>query len=200
MRITAMMTIAALMGASGWAGESRTAAGPKVLVCMTLDQHPTESYQAQGIATRMFADIGVQVEWRTNRHSCPANGAIVIKLTEDTPHSYLPRALAFALPYERVHIRVFYDRINKAVQPPVVPCLLAHVLVHEITHILEGIDRHSDTGVMKAYWSETDYVSMAWKPLAFAERDVLLIHRGLEARAARVAAGDVPTPMTAATQ
>jgi hypothetical protein len=54
--------------------------------------------------------------------------------------------------------------------------------------------------VMKEYWSDADYVSMAWKPLAFAEKDVLLIHRGLEARAAKMAAGDHPTPATAATQ
>jgi hypothetical protein len=34
--------------------------------------------------------------------------------------------------------------------------VLAHVLVHEITHILQGIDRHSESGVMK---SPGDYVS-----------------------------------------
>jgi hypothetical protein len=28
--------------------------------------------------------------------------------------------------------------------------LLAHVMAHEITHVLEGIDRHSSEGVMKA--------------------------------------------------
>ena len=90
MRITAMMTMAVLAGASGWAGESRTAAEPKVTACITLEQHQVESKQAQGIATKMFADIGVQVEWRTNKKSCAANGVIVIKLTEHTPRGYRP--------------------------------------------------------------------------------------------------------------
>jgi hypothetical protein len=159
-----------------------------------LGLHSGESYRAQGIATKMFADVGVQVEWRTNGPSCKANGVIVIKLTEDTPRGYRPDALAFALPYERVHIQVFYDRIKESAKLPTVPCLLAHVLVHEITHILEGTDRHSASGVMKALWSREDFGAMAWKPLVFAEEDVDLIHRGLEGRRTAKLATVDPTP------
>jgi hypothetical protein len=64
---------------------------------------------------------------------------------------------------------------------------LAHVLAHEITHILQGVSRHSESGVMKATWDQRDFEKMAWKPLTFTERDVMLIHFGLEARAARKA-------------
>ena len=39
--------------------------------------------------------------------------------------------------------------------------LLAHVLVHEITHVLEGVDRHTGQGVMKARWTEDDLALMA---------------------------------------
>jgi hypothetical protein len=197
MRITAMTTMALLAGASGWAGESRTTAQTKVTVCMTFEQHLVESYQAREIATQMFADIDVQVEWRTKTHSCPANGAIVINLAEDTPVSYHPGAFAFALPYEGVHIQVFYDRIRKAAKPPMVPCLLAHVLAHEITHLLEGIDRHSERGVMKAHWSRDDTLEMAWKPLAFTEEDKYLIHRGLKVRTAKLAGVDPTAGMVA---
>jgi hypothetical protein len=78
-----------------------------------------------------------------------------------------------------------------------VPCLLAHVLVHEITHLLEGIDRHSESGVMKAHWSSDDTLEMAWKPLAFTEEDKYLIHRGLKLRAAELAAVDPTAGMVA---
>lgn len=67
-------------------------------------------------------------------------------------------------------------------QPPVVPYLLAHVLAHEIAHIIEGTNRHSDGGVMKAHWDLIDLHQMYRKPLPFTEFDVVLIHKGLEAR------------------
>jgi hypothetical protein len=184
MRILGVTTMAVLVGASCWAGESQTVEESKVTVCMTWEQHSVESRQAQEIATKMFADIGVQVEWRADRNSCAANGAIVIRLTEDTPRNYHPGAFAFAQPYEGVHIKVFFDRIRESVKPPTVRCFLAHVLAHEITHILEGINRHSENGVMKAHWSHEDISAMSWKPLSFAEKDVELIRRGLEARRA----------------
>ena len=60
---------------------------------------------------------------------------------------------------------------------------LAHVLVHEITHILQASDRHSDSGVMKARWIAQDYEAMARKPLRFTSEDLDLIHRGAAARA-----------------
>ena len=65
--------------------------------------------------------------------------------------------------------------------------MLAHVLAHEITHILQGIKRHSKTGVMKAKWSYEDIRKMTWKPLPFAEEDIRLIHLGMEAWAIRSA-------------
>ena len=59
--------------------------------------------------------------------------------------------LAYALPYEGTHIVILFDRVRK-MQPNYVPAVLAHVLVHEVTHILQGIQRHSESGVMKAHW------------------------------------------------
>jgi hypothetical protein len=63
--------------------------------------------------------------------------------------------------------------------------VLGHVIAHEVTHILQGVLRHSESGVMKARWSNADYQEMTWKPLRFTDEDVVLIHRGLKARVAR---------------
>jgi hypothetical protein len=57
--------------------------------------------------------------------------------------------------------------------------LLAHVMVHEIAHILQGVYRHSDNGVMKAVWTGQDYSQMRVGALPFAPEDVELIHLGL---------------------
>ena len=92
----------------------------------------------------------------------------------------MPGAMAYALPYEGTHIVVFYDRVTK--KPGNVSILLGHVIAHEVTHILQGVARHSESGVMKANWTGADYQQMSREPLQFTDHDVLLIHRGLKAR------------------
>jgi hypothetical protein len=81
-----------------------------------------------------------------------------------------------AQPYDRAAIQVFYDRIQYAKAPGRV---LAHVLVHEITHVLQGIARHSSTGIMKASWDRDDFDRMRYTTLPFTEEDIALIRRGL---------------------
>jgi hypothetical protein len=133
------------------------------------------------LASKMFAKIGVETEW-PQRDSCLQSGVIVVTLSYQTPAYEYPDVWAYARPYEGTHIVVFWDRIQHKVPPPRAPILLAHVLVHEITHILERMDRHSETGVMKAGWNDDDLFQMGQKPLEFTEEDVVLIHRGIAAR------------------
>ena len=71
--------------------------------------------------------------------------------------------------------------------PNLFPMLLAHVLVHEMTHILQGVSRHSETGVMKAHWDESDFGQMRIKALPFTEADIHLIQRGVDGRSRNVA-------------
>ena len=106
----------------------------------------------------------------------------MVEIVTDTSRELKPGALAFARPYEGVHIDVFYDRVRAATEPELTPNVLAHVLVHEITHILQGTCRHSDTGVMKARWNHEDYMEMRLNPLSFTEEDVQLIRAGLAGR------------------
>jgi hypothetical protein len=54
--------------------------------------------------------------------------------------------------------------------------LLGHVIAHEITHILQGVPRHSETGVMKARWERKDLQALVDHPLRFAPVDEALIH------------------------
>jgi hypothetical protein len=184
MKIAAMATMMVMAGMAARAGETMQLTERAVTVCIDAGVGYRETPQAQMIASKMFAGIGVKIEWR---HSCNVSAAQVIRitLTEETPNALLPGALAYALPYQGSTIRLFYDRLSENREAAPLPRMLAHVLVHEITHILQGITRHSDQGVMKARWDARDFIHMAVKTLPFADEDIDLIYRGLAGRASR---------------
>ena len=142
-------------------------------------------HPAQEWAAKMFAEASVRIDWRIGRPSGAQPGrepVIMVSIAENTPASYLPAALAFAKVYEGVHITVFWDRVERLSRFAPPTFVLAHVLVHEITHILQGIDRHSESGIMKSRWTPEDYCAMAIKPLRFTALDVELIQLGLARR------------------
>jgi hypothetical protein len=118
---------------------------------------------------------------------------IVINITADTPKTLAPGALACAQVFEGVHIRIFWDRVRNTVRDanPLGTFLLAHVMAHEIAHILEGINRHSESGLMKASWKQGEIEQMTVHPLSLAPEDVRLIRMGLLKRATRQVDGHV---------
>lgn len=174
-----------LMGTSMQASEGERTSAHEVTVCMESG-NTWESGLAKVTARKMFADIGVAVKF-CEKSKCPANreGIIQIRLNTGVPAERFPGALAYAMPYEGIHIEVFADRLRKLIDPKRMHNLLAHVLVHEITHMLQGVIRHSETGVMKAQWEHQDHLKMGFKPLDFTDHDILLIRLGLNARASR---------------
>ena len=68
---------------------------------------------------------------------------------------------------------------------PFVYVLLGHVMAHEIAHILQGVARHSERGIMKERWESSDYKQMLKGSLRFTEHDAILIKLGLEVMAAQ---------------
>ena len=148
------------------------------MVCMDPDRHVLMGVRP--LASAMFASIGLRIDWR-ERDSCPAGAdAVEVRLSYNSAGLVNPKALAFAQPYQGT-IVVFLDRVQE-INPEGGPSILAHVLVHEMTHVLEGISRHSATGLMKEKWDDQDYAAMRRKPLGFAPEDVTLIYNGLRAR------------------
>jgi hypothetical protein len=152
------------------------------------------------LALISFVDHGAVVAEQTGPHRrrrCDANASftatrviharklasITLGIT-NTPRNFHPGALAYAEPYagqsEGVHIRVFFDRVeNVAGSSSMVPILLAHVLVHEITHILQDSDHHSEEGVTKKRYTAADLYHMSFRPLPFSQLDIDLIRRGM---------------------
>jgi hypothetical protein len=195
----AMVWMAA-SGACYGAQEQITAqSAGKIRVCVNSSTYaPTLVLaRAEAITSRMFATAGVTVEWHS---AAPAvcQGAqptrtVVLDFATNTPPGEHPGAMAYAHPYEAVHIVVLYDRIEKSADGPIqASTFLAHVMTHEITHLLQGISRHSQTGVMKAHWDAHDFAQMAYKPLPFAPEDIDLIQLGLRRLAAGAGSGVSP--------
>ena len=183
-------TLAALMtmiAAASLAKDRGSAPQHSVTVCMNPGANVAPVFQAEGVANQILAAADVKMYWQGDVRHCGSPGpGIVIELMLNTRLDFYPGAMAYALPYAGttyagVTIVVFYDRIQAARVPP----LLAHVLVHEITHVLEGTDSHSGTGIMKAHWTLRDYEEMRLRPLKFEEEDLLLIRSGLDFREGR---------------
>jgi hypothetical protein len=144
---------------------------------------PGALFRAKTVAGEMFGQIGVQVEWQgggvreTGKACWPP---IEIFLEAGSPGADRPDSMAYTMPYREggARIYVFVDRVAAMVPPGRVGTLLGHVLVHEITHGLQGVSRHSARGVMKAHWDTPDFRAMEVHPLPFDDQDVQLIHAG----------------------
>lgn len=155
-------------------------------VCIEYDQQARLVQTAQPVAARLLAAADVTLRWHTGFKGCPEN-ALRVAMQEHTSPSEHPGALGYAQPYEKATIRVFLDRVV-ASQPggpesgSAISVLLGHVLAHEIAHLLEGVVRHSDTGLMRARWTAEDKKRMRTAPLSWDPADIEMIRTGLAAR------------------
>lgn len=185
-RLPAVVVV--LMVGTSFRGVSATLISSKVTVYVKNDANipsPLLS-RAQTVAANMFSSIGVKIDWRAGMRpdaQLVREHAISVRLTLEDPQGFKPSVGAFTAPSEGIHITVLYNRlIWSLAKPSLAPALLAHVLVHEITHILEGVARHTATGIMKANWTSSDYYAMETNTLPFASEDVELIHQNLARR------------------
>ena len=162
--ITRIALLACMANATAYGSETRQ----KLTACLQVgipDPHLISGL-AQGLATRIFAEIGISLNWS----SCePADESsqkpIVVQLVSGKKEGLMSGVLGSAMPYRR-HIIIFFDRIEVMEDAWIV---LGHVMVHEITHIIQGVSRHSDTGMMKPHWSRKDL-----KEMRYANRDAMI--------------------------
>jgi hypothetical protein len=178
----AVLTGAALLIATGAQGKSGTERQATVYLCNGNVIPFVVKAQAEALASEMFAGIRVTLNLREVRPPASETAAIIIEFGDRSPTGLLPGAFAYSLPYEGIHIRIFWDRMQYAISPET---LLAHVMVHEITHILQGVPRHSDRGIMNARWTSAEMAALRRTPLQFTDEDVNLIYQGMDARDAR---------------
>jgi hypothetical protein len=142
-------------------------------------------------AARIFSRIGVSLEWTKERPAALDGPGIEVRYATGVLGH--PESLAFSTPFEsRPVITVLYDRIlasTERVTRDLRATLLAHVLAHEIGHILMRTDAHSSQGLMKAHWTSSDFARMFYRPLPFLPVDEDAIRRGLAELDVRVRVG-----------
>ena len=170
------MVVAGLMA-------GRFAAAADVTVCFTSRGTALTS-AATDTATLAFRRAGVALEWKQGsvRPSGMESTWLPVELVDTTPAGRLPGELAVSYPYAPCSkgITVFYDRLRSLARgPSQESALLAYVLVHEIAHVIQGVARHSNTGIMKDHWNEQDRIAIFQRRLAFEQRDVQLLRQGL---------------------
>ena len=142
---------------------------------------PAVIVRAKTVASGIFAEIGVAIDWSGKAAHCAE--PIEMLLESAAGPADRPDSLAYSVLGARggVRIHILLDRIRATVPAPAsaTGSLLGHVFAHEIAHVLEGVPRHSDTGVMKAAWQPADLRAMSGHPLRFALVDDALIHAAL---------------------
>jgi hypothetical protein len=181
MRTSLTIGIAILTG-SGLLAEG--AESRQITICVeSVTGNAKMLYEARAVASGLFGGIGVKIRWHGPRN-CPTE-APYVTFSSNTPARVQPGALAYAMPYEGTHIVVFVDRVQ-LLAPYNRGCLLGYTLAHEITHIVEGIVRHSASGIMKAQWGTDDHFAMRQRRLGFAPEDVALIYQGLDRQESRL--------------
>jgi hypothetical protein len=187
MAIAALATVSQAMGASA----DRTL---RVYLQYGPEAHCTEMSRARAIVSRLFDGAGIHVDWRMGgpKAHMEERGAdetiwVRIEPKADAAHES-DQALAYSLlhKYDGVRIHVFLDRV-RLVDRTDGGLVLGHVLAHEMGHVLEGVARHSEAGVLKANYTMADLRVMANQQLRFAPVDVGLMRAHFLTAAASVA-------------
>jgi hypothetical protein len=141
--------------------------------------------------SQIFQRIEVRLTWHTGDMPADPPGSrrsIGIRFLDRAPASISPFAMASARPFGSSGslISIYADRVQDKLRsaPRLWAVLLAHVLVHELAHVMQGTDYHSPSGIMKANWSNADYDLMCANQLGFTDWDGKVIHGALAARLA----------------
>ena len=156
---------------------------PVVVACLQSETFVTGGVLPSGeqTAAQIFSSIGVELRWSCDMR---ATNPIVIRLAARVPKHFRKGTLAFALPFARkgVRITVFYDRLEPIFEEHLAfaGSIFGHVLAHEIAHVLEKVDAHRESGLMRGQWNENDFVSMKFNAFHFAPEDAQTIRESVE--------------------
>jgi hypothetical protein len=134
------------------------------------------------LASAIFGKIGVRVIWHTGELQAGQN-AFGIRTVEHAPESATAEALASArvLSSSGAEITIYKDRVRRLLDAhrSLAGVAVGYVLAHELAHVMQGVARHSESGILKAHWTDQDFTEMVFHKLAFTEYDGELMHRGL---------------------
>jgi hypothetical protein len=203
-QLTTVVLLAAISSGSMYAAEETHPAVYESDVYLS-DRDGSSEFLKPGkrLASIIFAKIGVHLHWHvgelpaTLSDACvtPIQKVIGVRTLEHAPESAARDALASAriVGSTGTEITVYRDRLQGFLDghsklAGVAGVGIGYVLTHELAHVMQGVARHSEFGILKAQWSNGDFEEMIFIKLAFTNLDVVLIHRGLALQLANVAA------------
>jgi hypothetical protein len=144
------------------------------------------------VASGIFSRIGVHVKWHTGDPPAVAGrGAALQPAFGIRTVEYAPEWATWGvLASSELHgssgeiITVYRDQLRRflAEHPTLLDAAPGYILAHELAHVMQGIARHSATGILTPKWSADDFKHMKYRVLAFTRTDVELIHQGLARR------------------
>ena len=165
--------------------EGSAPASPTVIVRLDerADVPPFVLLQAQEGVSEIFAAAGVRVRVEDVRKDpskeCGTEALCIEAEIRDVPEGYRGTPLGIARPFahEGVQVEIFYPHVELVTSkhPLFAGRILAHILVHEITHVLTRVSEHSREGMLKAKWTESDFRAMGMENLPFERRTLLFM-------------------------
>ncbi len=176
--------IVGLMAAAGLMSQAQEST-PEVTAYTSSDPlvPPLALAQAEHVAAKIFAGIGVPIQWHDGEPPKGGKGetgvSLWIRIRAEASRDFRPDVLALIAPRKgRPFIEVFYSRVAAgSYRTRLLPIVFGYVLAHEMAHVLKGEGRHSSEGIMKAKWRLQDYLEMETGRLTFTAEDAMLIRR-----------------------
>jgi hypothetical protein len=99
---------------------------------------------------------------------------VAVRFARGIPDEAWPGVLGFALPGARygAHANVFLDRVlvQAGTERQRPATMLAHVLAHEIGHVLLDSNEHTLAGLMRSVWGRDEYLFMSGHRLRFLSK------------------------------
>ncbi len=180
----AELIVLTVTGGAGLEAVGETA----VSVCISDPSTPARVLKLnEALVSKIFQRSGVRIDWKNCSDAPEDTSTFAIHVIEHAPSSASPEALA-STELSRSAITVFHDRVQRSlrrVHPAAKIVAPAFVIAHELGHAMQGIPRHSETGILKAVWTYDDFVAMLFDKLAFTDFDSDLIRKGLSSRHAQ---------------
>ena len=114
---------------------------------------------------------------------CAARREIALKIHPAAAAGIPPAVLGMAHPmvHAGLNVQVFYDRVGRTAsrQNARIGTILAHVIGHEIGHVLLRSNDHGPGGIMSSRWIDSDYRVMSGSGLLFRKPETERIRRTL---------------------
>jgi hypothetical protein len=194
-QLTTVVLLAAIGSSSMYAAEkTRTVVYVSDVYISDRDGSSELLGPGKVVASAIFAKIGVRLNWRAGElpatQSAAGNESIRkafgVRTLQRAPESATAGALASAriVASSGTEITVYKDRLQRFLDQHSnlaggMGAGAGYVLAHELAHVMQGVSRHSESGILKGQWSNTDFDEMIFHKLVFTNFDVELIHRGL---------------------